>query len=91
MKTKADKTGRPSGRRGINRFAAGRAMTQRLTGGAPETAIRNAVASRVARTKLQESIDASPRQLAQAERLTGLFGPQVLKSDNIGVDRTIDE
>jgi hypothetical protein len=80
MKTKANKTQPYSEDRLLRSSAPRQPMTGRGPRGASGLCFRDARPTTVAQRKLQESIDRSPRQSAQAELLSGLFGTPVQKA-----------
>lgn len=77
MKVKADKIKPSSGRSTLGRATAKWPTRQRAPFESSEFDAQGTDHAVAAQRTLQESIDRSPRQLAQAERVSGLFGPPV--------------
>lgn len=85
MKTKADKAERFSERRTNGNAVARQPTAQRRPvgpTGSKGVAFRDNRGVAVAQRKLQQSIDDSPRQLAQAEQLSGAFGLPVQRVED---------
>ncbi|MGD8589938.1 MAG: DUF4157 domain-containing protein, partial [Chromatiales bacterium] len=80
MKVTAQKIDRDSERIAHDKAAEQSSATRHLSGGraeAPDLDFRDHRSASLTQRRLQQAIDASPRQAAQGKRLASLFGPAV--------------